>query len=1244
MDNKIYPFKFLDSYTVEDKDLFFGRDEEVRQLYQMIYQSDTLLLYGASGTGKTSLIQCGLASQFQKHDWLDVFVRRHKNLNESLHKALIAVGGQGVSTTKGTQNLDWLDDIMGHEKQSTEKKDQSTTQLYLKNIYLKHFRPIYLIFDQFEELFILGKEEEQQQFIRTVKEILQVEQPVKLIFSIREEYLGSLYEFEKAIPELLHKKLRIDPMNLEKAKAVVLGATRADKSIVHIEETEAEKIAEQVFEKIKGKEKTLTIQLPYLQVFLDKYYRHISKDKSKVPTTEATFTLAALAELGDIGNILRDFLEEQIIEIAKEQGCHQKTIWKILSPFVTMDGTKEPIGFGSLQQQLPDIESTLIQPVLAALMNNRILRFIEEEELYEIAHDSLALRIAEKRSDDEIALLEVRHLIKSQSLLKDEARELFSEKQLVFISPFLQQISLNTEEKTLIEESQAQVLKAQKERTRRRILMGLLLLLFFAIIFIFALYSQAQKTAALTAKEMALVAKEEALRTKEIALEAKNEAEKAREEALVAKVEAELSQEEAESSQKEAEREKTKANVAQKYAELEKGKAERANQKNEKIINALDFYEDDLALAFNNGKYGFINKNGDPIIPYEYDRGEPFDPKTGFAEMEIMNRERKGGPSTKIKYKYTKYLVASNATRYQLLNLAVLLNRGNSSNSILSKDEIAVLQQQLTQSKADDALLNKLNNVEESRENAYTELFYLLNKTEEKLALDFSDLTAEDALHALNRIQQETSIRDRVALLSLEGVPLEQLPDNISTFQNIKRLNLNDTKLTSLPNAIGSLSQLKQLDLRRSSIEAVPSSIGQLQNLKELYLPRFSKTIPASLFELKNLEILLLGQIKRTSLPKAIGQLEQLKSLSLKAPLETFPEGILTLKNLEELTLSGTKIQRIPTTIGNLSRLKKCTIEAPLEEFPMGILQLKALEHLELSKNKLTHIPEAISALGLLEELVFRAPLESFPKGILTLKKLRILKLLHTKLTTLPSSFKQLTTLKRLALGAPLPTFPKEILSLQNLETLELIEGTFPVVPDNINQLKQLKLLILPGPFESIPNSVFKLKNLESLKLPDAKIQAIPDNIGQLKKLRSLVLSGPFEELPPSLFQLKNLEEIRFEKANIKTIPSAIGDLRNLGIIWLGGNFQEVPKSILKLQGLKALSLNNTRNIKNIPDLSQIQGLWIFSCIVYGDPTTDETHQANIKQLKAIKTELPGCTFLLTDENADYIFLEDYDD
>ena len=59
------PFKFLDAYDSQDKEIFFGREEEIEQLYKLIFQTNLMLVYGQSGTGKTSLIQCGLANRFK---------------------------------------------------------------------------------------------------------------------------------------------------------------------------------------------------------------------------------------------------------------------------------------------------------------------------------------------------------------------------------------------------------------------------------------------------------------------------------------------------------------------------------------------------------------------------------------------------------------------------------------------------------------------------------------------------------------------------------------------------------------------------------------------------------------------------------------------------------------------------------------------------------------------------------------------------------------------------------------------------------------------------------------------------------------------------------------------------------------------------------------------------------------------------------------------------------------------------
>ncbi|MEL6853326.1 MAG: ATP-binding protein, partial [Bacteroidota bacterium] len=83
------PFKFLDAYTPEDSAIFFGRDQEVESLYELVFKSRLMLIYGQSGTGKTSLIQCGLGNKFDLTDWLPIFVRReNEDLNLSLEQAL----------------------------------------------------------------------------------------------------------------------------------------------------------------------------------------------------------------------------------------------------------------------------------------------------------------------------------------------------------------------------------------------------------------------------------------------------------------------------------------------------------------------------------------------------------------------------------------------------------------------------------------------------------------------------------------------------------------------------------------------------------------------------------------------------------------------------------------------------------------------------------------------------------------------------------------------------------------------------------------------------------------------------------------------------------------------------------------------------------------------------------------------------------------------------------------------------
>ncbi|NUQ26173.1 MAG: AAA family ATPase [Saprospiraceae bacterium] len=454
-----YPFKFLDAYAREDRDIFFGRDEEVEALYQMVFQTDLILVYGASGTGKTSLIQCGLASKFQTYEWLALSIRRGDNLNESLEKALAAYDDP---ETPASDDLDWLTDSSETPAQATE----SPAARRLKNLYLRHFKPVFLIFDQFEELYILGTKAEQNRFVDTVREILRIEQPVKVLISIREEYLGYLYEFERKVPELLRKKLRIEPMNLEKVQTVVQGISRLPYSNVHLQQGAEAAIGEGIFEKLKERENVLSIELPYLQVFLDKLYLQITGDRSR--QAAATITVSELQKMGDIGDVLRNFLDDQVQENARALGVPPDTIKKLLSPFVTLDGTKEPLSADQLHARLPELDTPFIARSLQAFQNSRILRFDEKEQRYEVAHDSLARQIATYQDAEDIALQKAAQMIRTQMLLDADRREVFSEKQLLFMEPFFEKLQLATAEMDWVEQSRRHWENIRSEEERRR--------------------------------------------------------------------------------------------------------------------------------------------------------------------------------------------------------------------------------------------------------------------------------------------------------------------------------------------------------------------------------------------------------------------------------------------------------------------------------------------------------------------------------------------------------------------------------------------------------------------------------------------------------------------------------------------------------------------------------------------------------------------------------------------------------
>ena len=443
------PFKFLDAYGAQDSAVFFGRDDEIEALYRLLGESRLVLVYGQSGTGKTSLVQSGLTKKFSPTNWLPITVRRGDDLGAALGQALAATAitpvAPGATVVEG-----------------------------IRSVFLDHLRPVFLIFDQFEELYVLGSKAEQATFYTAIKAVLDADVSCRVIVLLREEYLAALDPFERAVPRLFDKRLRVEVMTNSNVEKVILGTTQAHGIALEHGADTARLIIDQLDDKRIG------VQLAYLQVYLDHLYRRAARGGGGT----IMFTDAEIAEAGQLGDIMAGFLDEQeqAIEAAlAAQGAAAPPggIARLLEEFVSAEGTKQPSTYDQVLARIPSAKPWL-QAGLDLLQSSRLLRQVDGH--YELAHDALAGRIAERRSGERKQLLMVEKLVQNRVAEFAQTRTLLNPEELALVSQAGRLVDPLDGSMLLRLDAAASQFVKQSRSTNRRRRFGRIGLLFAAIL------------------------------------------------------------------------------------------------------------------------------------------------------------------------------------------------------------------------------------------------------------------------------------------------------------------------------------------------------------------------------------------------------------------------------------------------------------------------------------------------------------------------------------------------------------------------------------------------------------------------------------------------------------------------------------------------------------------------------------------------------------------------------------------
>ena len=514
--------------------------------------------------------------------------------------------------------------------------------------------------------------------------------------------------------------------------------------------------------------------------------------------------------------------------------------------------------------------------------------------------------------------------------------------------------------------------------------------------------------------------------------------------------------------------------------------------------------------------------------------------------------------------------------------------------------------------------------------------------------------TAIDPFHEKAR-EILAAMGEDITNIDLRNRGLQQIPDEVFSFQRVTSLNLNSNRLTQVPPSIGMANSLTVLRLSQNSITELPAELSLLTSLVLRDISKNSLTsFPTDLFSgMVNLKEIMIHSNKLRDLPESLRKCKSLCRLQvynnrlegvtgideLPALVEfdaahnylQWPSNLCACIQITAVNLAGNHITEIPPEVGNMTALHRLDLRMnSLETLPESFGDCLSLAEIFLRTNSLTSLPESIGHLSTLTSLrLEKNSLTSVPKNITRLHTLCRLDLSHNMLTRLSTEITQLSRLTELDLSSNrLTKCSKRLGNLTALKFLYLHENQLTSLPDTIGNLTSLHTATLSrNQLLSLPHSFSLLSSLCTLDLASNQLKSLPPDISMFQSLQSLNISNnQLTSVPPSLPSLERLRFLYLAFNSISTFPTFdfFMGLSSLQSLHLGYNpvadlagsllfppsltslhldgleLSYLPPVVFRLPQLKNLSFSNNPEIAGLDGpfslLNQLQSLDCCGC------------------------------------------------
>jgi len=411
----------LAPFTADQKDVFFGRNNDIQELSELIFVERKVLLYSKSGYGKTSLLNAGVIPKLSKNkdfEFITIRFRSYTDKNLTPHQTFL-------QTLRQHADFEFSNNPKTIIDQYAPEQQENYWAILKKNQLLGNKHKTYiLIFDQFEELFTYPETQINEFKQRFAEIILEKQLPhffdnfedaifenkenikkeeidllynainIKSVFAIRSDRLSELNILADKITDIQKIFYELQPLNKEQAEQAIISPAKQQGEFESQPFTFEKLALKKIINALVGKGKIETTQL---QIVCQRIEENIIVKKISKSVEQVSILNAVENDIPDFKDIFLDFYNTAVSKVKTD---NINNIRKFIEDQLIIEGRRISLDEFVCQRYIKnETLKTLVETRLLRAERNSVEGFS-----YELSHDTLVppiKEIADKRRERE---------------------------------------------------------------------------------------------------------------------------------------------------------------------------------------------------------------------------------------------------------------------------------------------------------------------------------------------------------------------------------------------------------------------------------------------------------------------------------------------------------------------------------------------------------------------------------------------------------------------------------------------------------------------------------------------------------------------------------------------------------------------------------------------------------------------------------------------------------------------------